>query len=117
MADRAHDYADAVQLASVRADLKAREGRLAEVRREILNNESFEENARMQAWMDVGRVTGDPNNRNTWKCPPGWPAPYQAGFEAWLRINLPGWADMTVSTTELGDHDKYLRAFKDAVGR
>lgn len=114
----AHEFADALALAENRAQLKAVEDRIGTHRREVLSNKAFEENARLQAWGKVGRVTGHPDKPETWKCPPGWPAPYH-DFNDWLGINLEGWRELSAQGAGLLEtsEEKHLRAFREATSK
>ncbi len=115
----AGELADAIALAENRAALKANHDRMADHRRSVLGDKDFEENARIDAWCKVGRVTGDANKPpSTWTVPKGWPAPY-TDFNSWLNINLDGWAKLGAQSAGLieSDQEKYLRAFKEATSK
>lgn len=118
MADRAHDYADARQLAEARAQLKLSETRAADMRRQILNDGTLSERCRKSAWYEAGNyaVTKPGIGFAAMTCPPGWPPPYR-DFEHYLSLNVEGWAQQAVASTELSSVDKHLKAFKEAVGR
>lgn len=118
MADSAHTYADAVQLAEARATLRATEARAADLRRQILNDGTLEERTRKSAWFEAGNyaVTRPGVGFAAMTCPPGWPPPYR-DFEHYLSINVEGWAGQAVQSTELGDMDKHLKAFREATSK
>lgn len=117
----AADLEDVRALERNRAAMEANTAKIKALCASIRGNAAYAEDCRIVAWGAVGRVTAtNPNDRSTWRCPPGWPAPYRDGFNTWLEIHEPDLIrlerghDVSPASSE---EAKHLKAFREAIDK
>ena len=114
------EFADAVALANVRAQLTTSDEKIRAFKARCLADKEHEHRARVLAWAAVGRATSKNDNDpiSEWKCPAGWPPPYaEGGFEAYLAHNVPSWNGTSHSSAHVPTtaEEKALARFRAQV--